>query len=89
MQLAPWRPNHSLARGCRGGIWLTAAGGPVQKVVSHSVVNVQLVQGVMVHHHHFVLILFRDSEPIVAAIHLIGLKAPEGAVGIYVWNGSE
>ena len=66
--------------GCRVGIMGALAWGHVQQIVAHPVVLLGFVEGVVVHHGHFVVVLRIDRKPLSILIHLVRLEGLKGSV---------
>ena len=83
------RNGKRLAGGRRAGGCLTAAWGHIEKVVSHPVLNVWVLEGMVVNHDHLIVILFGDRESFIVPVDLVRPEVTEGAVGIDIRNGSQ
>ena len=70
-------------------MWLTTPWAHVEQIIAHPVVNVGVVEGMMVNHDHFIIVLCGDREPYAVPVHLVGPKVTKGTVGIDGGHGSE
>ena len=68
---------------------LTGARRHVQKVVSHSMMNIRILKRMVMNHDHFVIILLGYRESFIVPVYLVGPKVTEGAVGINFRDRSE
>lgn len=48
--------------------------------------DVGILEGMVVDHHHFIIILFGDREPFVISVDLVGAKIAKRTVGIHFRN---
>ena len=60
----------------------------VEQVVTHPVMGLFFLQGMVMHHDHFVVVLLGNWEPNLAFIHLVRGEFTESPVYINIWNGS-
>ncbi len=71
--------------GCRR----TGARGHVQQIVSHSMLGLLFLQGMVMDHDHLVVISLRHGKPLTVLIDLMRSKLEEGSVWGDVGNRSQ
>jgi len=72
-----------------GDLPWAGTGCHVQQIISHAMVLIRVVEGMMVDHTDFIVVLSVDRKSVPVAIELVGWEREEGSVLVHIGHGTE